>query len=128
MNEKLKELISQAKHEEDAANKARVAENNRVENERREKEAAKFKKQVETALGEDVLEAIGPVAYATGYLAMTFTQDGKGFQLEHVTEGLVNFKTANPSKQYGHQFNLKNENARRSFLLCLEEALGGKPS
>jgi|SRR6266567_9229376 hypothetical protein len=130
MNDKLENLISQASGRVQAVENARTAEQRRRDVEEQEKDAADFKRMVETTLGADVMEAIGPVTFVQRFLAqaMTFHLEGRSFRLQQQTGALVQLEeTENNEFSYrllGHQFNLVHQgNAKDIFLNTLGNAL-----
>lgn len=127
MDKKLKDLIEQADRELHADKAERDAKARRDAEARAEEDAAMFRRQVEGAFGKEVLEALGPVTFHKSFLSqsMTFTQDGRPFRLQQVTDGLVQVENAeDKGKMLGHQFNLRNQTAKRDFLHILGAALG----
>ena len=129
MNDKLENLINQASGRVQAVENARTTEQQRREAEEQERDAATFKRTVETTLGAGVLEAIGPVTFVQRFLAqaMTFHVDGRSFRLRQQTGALMQLEeTENNEFSYrmlGHQFNLHNEDAKDTFLNTLGNAL-----
>ena len=130
MNDKLKGLINQASGRVQAVENERTAEQQRRDAEEQEKAAATFKRMVETTLGADVLEEIGPVIFVQRFLAqaMTFHVEGHSFRLRQQTGALVQLEeTENSEFSYrtlGHQFNLvHNEDAKDIFLNTMGNAL-----
>ena len=133
MNDKLKDLIAQASGRIEAANAEQEAEKKRKVDDEREQDAVRFKGYVVTALGQDVLEAIGPVTFNKNFLrqSMSFEQDSRHFRLEQVTGALVQFQETDAMqasyKMFGNQFNLSsNADSKDIFLRYLGAALKAK--
>jgi hypothetical protein len=128
MNDKLKHLIATASERLEAAEAERQMQRKESEEELDKHLTAAFKRHVEDALGEEVLEAIGPISYQGMGRSneMIFEQEGHKFRLKQVTDTLVNFEVyslfdgKHASKL---QFNLRNEDARGRFLQALGKAI-----
>jgi hypothetical protein len=127
MDDKLRELVSQATTRLENNRAEREAENKRADQAKQDADALRFKQKVESVLGKEVLDAIGPVTFHKDFLrqSMTFEQDSRTFRLQQQTEFLVELKEN--EKWLGHQFNLKNADSKDTFLQILGTALGVKP-
>ena len=129
MDEKLKHLIAQASGRIEGINAERDAETGRREEDKMEQDAANFRRYVEAALGQEILEAIGPVTFDKSALrqSMRFKQDSRTFRLQQQTEALVQLQeTENQEFSYkilGHQFSLASSDAKDLFLHILGTAL-----
>ena len=136
MDDKLQSLISKASERIQAAENERQAKMQREEMQRFNENAERFKQIVETALGSEVMEALGPVTFDELVLepSMSFQLGGRTFrlksvaippglaQVEEVTGGGVSYMPQNP------QFNLVHEpNAKDIFLDTLGKALRKTP-
>jgi len=91
-----------------------------------ERDAEIFKRKVETVLGEEVLNAIGPVTFHENFLrnSMTFDQDSRTFRLQQETGHLVQLEEN--GRWLEHQFNLDSADSRDTFLHTLGTALKSK--
>jgi hypothetical protein len=127
MNDKLRELIGQATTRLENTEAERAAERKKADKARQDADAVQFKNKVESVLGKEVLDAIGPVEFQPDFLSqsMTFKLDSRTFRLQQVTELLVQLEEN--KNILGHQFNLKNADSRDTFLQILGTALSAKP-
>ena len=130
MNQKLKILLDDATARVQAIEDAQTAEHERRDAQKRERDAADFKRMVQTNLGADVLEAIGPVAFVERFLvqAMTFQIEGQSFRLQQQAGAMVQLEeTENKEFSYrllGPKFDLAHDEDARSILLAtLRKAL-----
>jgi hypothetical protein len=123
MNDKLQSLIGEASARIAATNAEREAERVRQQQMEKDRDAALFKTKVESVLGKEVLDAIGPVVFVRDFLSqsMTFTQQSRSFRLKQQVEFLVQLEENN--RMFGHQFNLSNADSRDVFLDMLGTAL-----
>lgn len=129
MNDKLRELIVQASTRIEAGEAERKAEKIRIDQAEQEADAEKFKRKVESVLGKEVLEAIGPVTFHRSFLSqsMTFEQDSRTFRLQQVTGFLVQLEETGIGGLLGRQFNLDNTDSKDTFLDSLGAALRAGP-
>jgi hypothetical protein len=123
MNDKLRDMIAQASIRVEAANTERQVERTRQHEQEQERDATTFKRNVETSLGKDVLDAIGPVTFNENFLSqsMTFAQDSRTFRLQQQTGALVQLEENN--QMLVHQFNLNHPDSKDTFLHILGTAL-----
>lgn len=124
MNEKLRDLIGQATSRIEARNAAREADRIRAHQLEQEQDAENFRRKVHSTLGDEVLDAVGPVAFHEDFLnqSMTFIQDSRTFRLQQQTGFLVQLEDE-AGNWLGHQFNLENPDAKDTFLHTLGTAL-----
>ncbi|HVC46850.1 MAG TPA: hypothetical protein VND90_06355 [Terracidiphilus sp.] len=124
MDDKLKNLIDQASARVQAVENERTAEQQRRDVEEQGKDAATFKRMVQTTLGADVLEKIGPVKFVRRFLAqaMTFQLEGRSFRLRQQTQAGVFVQleeTENNEFSYrmlGGQFSFDHKRMRRTHF------------
>jgi hypothetical protein len=128
MNNKLHDLIGQASTRVAATKAEREAKRMQTQQEEQNRDAEEFRQKVESVLGKEILEAIGPVAFHKNYLSqsMTFVQDSRTFRLQQVTGFLVQLEEN--GRPLVHQFNLNNADSKDTFLHILGTALGEKAS
>jgi hypothetical protein len=127
MNNKLRDLISQADTRVEATEAEREAKRMRAQQEEQDRDAEKFKQKVESVLGKDVLDAIGPVTFHKNYLSQSMTfvvQDSRAFRLQQVTAFLMQLEEN--GRPLVHQFNLENADSKDTFLHILGTALSAK--
>jgi len=135
MNDKLKTLMSEANDRIAAAEKARESAQQQRDKQMLEENTLRFKKLVQEALGNDVLEALGTVNFEDGMIepSMTFSQDSRQFSLKTVglPPGLVQLEellrggfTRAP---FHPQFSLVQPTAKDAFLHALGQALRDTP-
>jgi hypothetical protein len=126
MNDKLRDLVTQASNRVDAANSERQAASRRKQDDELENDAQIFRGKVETVLGKEVLDAIGPVTFHKSFMSnsMTFEQDSRNFRLHQVTGLLMQLEE--DYRMFGNQFNLNNHDAKDTFLHTLGSALEAK--
>src|SRR5258708_2442250 len=91
MNNRLRDLIGQASTRVEATKAEREAKRMQTQQEEQNRDAEEFRQKIESVLGKEVLEAIGPVTFHKNYLSqsMTFVQDSRTFRLQQVTGFLV---------------------------------------
>jgi hypothetical protein len=133
VNENLASLIRQANNRLTAKETEKQMAVSRQDQDLRDREATKFRRGVELALSDEVLEAIGPVTFTKQLVenSMTFEQDGRRFKIQQVTDMLVQLDDVdrpNLGRKVGHQFNLKNGDTKDLFLKFLGLMLNDKGS
>lgn len=126
MNDKLRDLISHATTRVEDAKAARESERTRAQQAEQDRDAENFRSEVESVLGKEVLDAIGPVTFHKNFRRnyMTFVQDSRTFRLQQETGFLVELEEN--GEWLGRQFNLQNPDAQDMFLNILGTALGSK--
>src|SRR6267142_57503 len=125
MNDKLRDLIGQANSRVDAKESKREQEKVRSQQEEFDQDSAKFRSKVESVLGKDVLDAIGPVTFHKNFLenSITFVQDSRIFRFQQVTGFLVQLQEDGKPGFLGNQFNLENADSKDAFLHILGAVL-----
>src|ERR1017187_9398116 len=86
MDDRLQSLISKATERIQAAKNDREADELRDETQKLKQNAERFKQIVQTALGPEILEALGPVTFDEALIqpAMRFERAGRTFQIKTV--------------------------------------------
>ena len=125
MDDKLKNLISDAKTRLQNFEDERTNAIKRRDDEMAAKDRAEFYAALQRGLGPEVLASLEPLTYIDDFLsnAMHFAVDSRSFKVQQVTGTLANLTTTADPIRTLVQFQLQNPDAKDRFLKALGEAL-----
>lgn len=133
MSDKLDDLIKGASARMRKQQQQRVDEKQLKEETERKADFDRFKRHVEAAIGQEVLDALAPVKFNAnfGQNSLAFSRNGRWFQLQQVAGQLVQIDESpdgmNFQRSWGNQFNLSNPDAKDVFLDQLGSLLNKPP-